>query len=229
MPPSASSESRTIDLAKEMGVKIFGMCVDVVEEKGSHPKGPARYDYRRDRIDLFVGYIDQFCEEHDDRKALITYAICHEAGHASETRSLERGLLFPYGLNVSRRLPALLKSEFGISLFQQDLDMAMNQVLNGVLDYCVDRKLDANGMKDVAAKAVIPQVKSELDKRKSGSYGAGLDKFNALTNLPLRIISYHFGQLDGTERAILDEYYQHDELPDKWRTGRKLLESCEFG
>jgi len=229
MPPSASSESRTIDLAKEMGAKIFGMCVDVVEGKGSHPKGPARYDYRRDRIDLFVSYIDQFCEEHDDRKALITYAICHEAGHASETRSLERGVLFPYGLNVSRRLPALVRSEFGISLYPEDLDMAMNQVLNGVLDYCVDRKLDANGMKDVAAKAVIPQVKLELQKRKSGSYKAGLDKFNALTNLPLRIVSYFFGQLDGTERAILEEYYRHDDLPDKWRTSRKLLESCEFG
>ena len=96
--------------------------------------------------------------------------------------------------------------------------MAVNQVLNGVLDYCVDRKLDANGMKDVTAKSLIPQVKSELDKRKSGNYKAGLDKFNALTNLPLRIISYDFGQLDGAERAILEEYYQHDELPDKWRT-----------
>ena len=216
-------------MAREIGVKIFGICVDVVEGVSPHPMGPARYDYRCDRIDLFTSFIDRFCEEHDDRKALISYAICHEAGHASETRSFESGLLFPYGLNVSRRLPALVKGRFGINLGQQDLDMAMNQVLNGVLDYCVDRKLYANGMKDVTAKNVIPQVKSELVKRKSGSYKVGLDKFNALTNLPLRIVSHCFGQLDGTERAILEEYYQHDELPDKWQAGRKILESCEFG
>jgi hypothetical protein len=171
MPSSASSESKTIDLAREMAVKIFGMCVDVVEERDSQ-RGPARYDCRSDRIVPLIRYIDRFCEEHDDRNALITYAICHEAGHASETRSLERGLLFPYGLNVSRRLPSLVKSEFGISLSQQDLNMAMNEVLNGVLDYCVDRKLDANGMKDVTVRTVISQVRSELDKRRSGSYKA---------------------------------------------------------
>jgi len=229
MSPVLSDKSETIDLAKKTGQKIFGICVDVVEEESPNPMGPARYDYRRDRICLFPSFINRLCEEHEDSQALIIYTICHEMGHASETRSFERGLLFPYGLKISYNLSTLMKSRFGISLFPQDLTMSMHQVLNGVLDYCVDRKLNANGMKDVTQKNIISQVKSELDKRRSGNYKLGLDKFNALTNLPLRIVSYCFGELDQTERAILEEYYRYDGLLDKWRVEREVLESCEFG
>jgi hypothetical protein len=231
MSVGLSDESGTIDLAVKTASKIFGVCLDVVEEEDPDLiTGPSFYDFARDRVCLCPSFIKRYCKEHDYSQAsVITYAICHEMGHASETRSFEQGLLFPYGFNISGKLPTRMRSRFGISLYQQDLEVAMRQVLNSVLDYCVDRKLDASGMKDVTQKNIISQAKSELHERKSGNYKEGLYKFNALTRLPLRVVSYRFGDFNQTERAILEECYQYDGLLDKWQVGQEILESCELG
>jgi hypothetical protein len=81
----------------------------------------------------------------------------------------------------------------------------------------------------VTQRNIVSQVESELEKRESGNYKVGLDNFNALSNLPLRMVSYCFGDLSSAEREILEKYYQHGKLADKWRTGQGILESCEFG
>ncbi len=224
-----SDQRETVDLGRKIGEKLFGIGVDVVEEENPDAMGPALYDFGHGRVSLCPSFIKRLCDERSDSRAVIVYAICHEIGHASETRLFAKGLLFPYGLKISNKLSIFVRSRFGVSLFQQDLKLAMAQVLNGVLDYCVDRRLHANGMKDVTQKNIVSQVKSELEKRESGNYKVGLDNFNALSNLPLRVVSYCFGDLSSAEREILEKYYRHGGLADKWRTGRQILESCEFG
>lgn len=221
----------SLEQAARVAFTVFPVNVKVVPANTANTIGPARYDHATDLVEVFTSFVDTFSSQYDDREALITHAVCHEMGHAEESRRFAKGRIFPYGLKIgTRSVQVCIKHEFDITLGENQMNTAMRQVMNGVLDYTIDRELSRHGIQDVAAKSRASQVKGELEKRLAGQAGkAGQDRFNALINIALSTGAYRFGKLTAGEKQLFEDYHNFQDLRNKWVAAEAILESRNFG
>jgi len=222
------NDQHIVESATRTAKRIFGLEIEVETKAIAGAKGPGRYDFVHDRIELIPEFIDQFCRTYGNRDAVITYTICHETGHAAEARKLAEHAIFPFEGMVSNIASITVGSFcFRLNVMGELLD----QFMNGILDYSVDREISNEGIPNVIAKNKLPQIKQLLTQKHSSkdNKSRAINKLNALFNLPLDIGHYEFGTLDDNEKNLIRKYYEAEGLSFKWKSAKQILQSRRFG
>ena len=214
-----------IESAIEIADNIFKVKVPVRTTRQGQLIGPARYNFINDSVELIQTFIEEYHCKFDSKEKLITHAICHEFGHAKESRYFAEGEIFPFYLKISKtssiKAPPVLANLY-------DLSEALGYVMNGLLDYSIDDKLKNYRIKNIAAKYKIDLMKKFLISKKDGKKNSKEEKLRATFNLPIDIGYYDLAELTNCEREVIIEYHEFVGIYEKWDTVRHILKSKIF-
>ena len=214
-----------IESAIEKANSIFKIRVPVRKTNKRQFIGPARYDFIKDSVELIPNFIEEYCSKFNSEEKLITHAICHEFGHAKESRYFAQGEIFPFYLKVSKR--SKLNKPIVLSL--HSLNNSIVYIMNGLMDYSIDYELKKYGIKNVAARYKINLIKKYLlSKKSTKKKSMPTDKLQALFNLTIDIGYYDFAELTNHEKEVIINYYKYNELFEKWSSTRSIMKSRNF-
>ena len=103
-----------IESAIERANNIFKIRIPVRKTSKRQFIGPARFDFMKDSVELIPTFIEEYCSKFNSEEKLITHAICHEFGHAKESRYFAQGEIFPFYLKISK-ISKITKTEYTAS------------------------------------------------------------------------------------------------------------------
>ncbi|WP_455278979.1 hypothetical protein [[Eubacterium] cellulosolvens] len=215
-----------VESSIERANNIFKIKVPVRTTSQRQFIGPARYNFIKDSVDLIPTFIEEYSSKFDSEEKLITHAICHEFGHAKESRYFAEGEIFPFYLKISK----ISKITKTVALSLHSLSEPIGYIMNGLIDYAIDYKLKNYGIKNVAARYKIDLMKKYLlSKDSTKKKNVPIEKLQALFNLPIDIGYYDFAELTNSEKEVLMDYYKYNELFDKWISIKSIIKSRNFG
>ena len=171
---------------------------------------------------MHVNFIDFLYKKNNDTslREVIEHTVYHETGHAYYSRELEKDGVFPYVFRTSNR--SIIRID-GRELRTNKLSKHITYLVNGILDYPIDRFLNTNvGLCDSTAKIRVDNIlplppgadRNEVLRK----------KMDVLFNLPTAIHDYEFGKIDREVRTRVKENsisYVGEEL---WNSTFRLLE-----
>ncbi|WP_455369440.1 hypothetical protein [[Eubacterium] cellulosolvens] len=214
-----------IESAIERATDIFKIRVPVKTTTKRQFIGPARYDFMKDSVELIPTFIEEYCSKFNSKEKLITYAICHEFGHAKESRCFAQGEIFPFYLKISK----ISKITKPIAISLHSLNNPIGYIMNGLIDYSIDSELKNYGIKNVAARYKINLIEKYLLSKNSAKKSMPTEKLQALFNLTIDIGYYDFAELTIPEKKVIFDYYKYNELFHKWSSIKSIMESRNFG
>jgi hypothetical protein len=214
-----------IESAIEKANSIFKIRVPVRNTNKRQFIGPARYDFIKDSVELIPNFIEEYYSKFNSEEKLITHAICHEFGHAKESRYFAQGEIFPFYLKISK----ISKITKPIVLSLHNLNNPIGYIMNGLIDYSVDYELKKYRIKNVAARYKINLIKKYLlSKNFTKKKSMATDKLQALFNLTTDIGYYDFAELTNPEKEVIIDYYKYNELFEKWFSIKSIMKSRNF-
>ncbi|MCW4043567.1 MAG: hypothetical protein NWE90_07590 [Candidatus Bathyarchaeota archaeon] len=214
-----------VESAIERANSIFKIRVPVRTTSQRQLIGPARYNFIRDSVELIPIFIEEYRSKFDSEEKLITHAICHEFGHAKESRYFAQGEIFPFYLKISK----ISKITKPIALSLHSLNKPIGYIMNGLIDYSIDYELKNYGIKNVAAKYKISLIqKYLLSKNSAKKKSMPTEKLQALFNLTIDIGYHDFAELTNPEKEVIIDYYKYNELFEKWSSIKSIMKSRNF-
>ena len=214
-----------IESAIERANSIFKIRVPVRNTSKRLFIGPARCDFMKDSVELIPAFIEEYCSKFNSEEKLITHAICHEFGHAKESRYFAQGEIFPFYLKISK----VFKITKPIAVSLHSLSKPIGYIMNGLIDYSIDCELKDYGIKNVAARYKINLIyKYLLSKNSAKKKSAETEKLQALFNLTIDIGYYDFAELTNPEKEVIVDYYKYNELFEKWSSIKSIMKSRHF-
>jgi len=215
--------SELVSRAGEKAKAIFKVQVSLAVNNESLPPKSfpppfcAYYNCYKDEVTVYTRRMQQVAEMHDlDLDKMVAYIICHEYGHAKQARIFESSQICPWYLRMRPQCIVEL-SGVGIPLERADV----NFVIDGLLDFCVDKELHKHGIS-------IPWAKSRLRdlKLKPGNADEAF-LYVRTKELPVDISFYEFGELSDSEKEAMKVAIT-EWVGGRWDKVYRLVGTLEF-
>jgi hypothetical protein len=163
------------------------------------------YDFITDSAFVYKKFVDYLFNQAKkvDRKTLFYHLVCHETGHALDSRKCEEKNFFPYIIRVSNT--SVMKIANCYELKTQPLQQYLSYFINSLFDYSVDKRIvERIGMFDQTAKIRVD--KPSLYLKNSKEADERQRRIIELTfDLPTYLHDFYFGDIDNGKREILKE------------------------
>lgn len=191
-----------INEGQEIAKQIFNLEVHTTIDYVTNCGAAGVYNFLTDDASIYKIFCDYLVNtaKNVDKKRFIHHLVCHETGHAFDSRKCEENKFFPYIIKVSTT--SLMKIR-DFTLKTQPLQGVLSEFVDSIFDYSIDKRIaEVIGILDQTAK--IRATKSSDYIKNPGNADENRRRIIELTfALPTTVHDFYFSDIEEDQRETI--------------------------